>query len=201
MVQRNSLKLGCQCGSVQVELAPEGVAAATRLRCYCTDCQTEARHLGYALPTHQGTDLIHTTPDRVTLLSGQENLAALRLSPKGIFRWYASCCDTPMFNSLPKPGKSFLGLVVHAAETQAADDSVGPVWGHAFTKSAPPGLGAPGKDVNFGGIGLGVIRRMLGGYLTGRRKINPLVNDAGEWNVTPTILTREQRRAAASSGR
>lgn len=106
-----------------------------------------------------------------------------------------------MFNSLPKPGKSFLGLVVHAAETQAADDSVGPVWGHAFTKSAPPGLGAPGKDVNFGGIGLGVIRRMLGGYLTGRRKINPLVNDAGEWNVTPTILTREQRRAAASSGR
>ncbi|WP_319824353.1 DUF6151 family protein [Thalassovita sp.] len=196
---KGPLTTRCKCGSVRLELDPAGVSAATRLRCYCHDCQSASRHLGHDLPAHGGTDLVHTTPDRLTIVSGQENLAILRLGPRGLCRWYAKCCGTPMFSVLPKPGRPFLGLSVHDWETGKADQVVGPVWGHAFTASAPKGGGAPARDAHFAGVGLKIVTRMLGAYLTGRTGQNPLLTPAGDWFVTPTVLTREQRAAARRS--
>lgn len=199
MGTKNALKLTCSCGDVQLELAPQGVAAATRLRCYCVDCQTAARHLGYALPAHCGTELVHSTPDRVTILSGQDKLGILRLSPNGLIRWYATCCNTPMLNMIRKPGLPFVGLVLHDAEMDQAAQVLGPNKNHAFTKFAPKGQGVPAKDVNFGGVGMDILKRLLGAYLTGRYRTNPFVTETRDWPVTPTVLTPDQRRAATPS--
>lgn len=196
MKAKESMTFSCTCGQVQLELAPEGVASGTRLICYCVDCQTASRYLGHALPAHCGSQLLQSTPDRVSILSGRENLAILRLSPKGLTRWYASCCNTPMANMLRKPGLPFVGLVLHEAELQRADRLMGPNRSHAFTKYAPKGQGAPAKDVNFGGVGMAMLRRMLGAYLTGRNRSNPFVGADGDWPVTPRILTLEERAAA-----
>lgn len=193
------LEIGCSCGAVALRLEPKGVASATRLRCYCIDCQTAARYLGYALPAHGGTELIQSTPDRVSVLSGQDNLGILRLSSNGLIRWYATCCNTPMLNMIRKPGLPFVGLVLHEAELRQADKTMGPNGGHVFTKYARKGQGAPAKDVNFNGIGLNIVKRMLGAYLTGRHRKNPFVSPAGDWPVTPKVLTIEERAAASKA--
>ena len=198
MGRGSALELQCGCGQVQLELSAPGAASATRLRCYCTDCQAAARHLGYALPAHGGTDLIQTTPDRLRIVQGQEHLAILRLGPKGLCRWYATCCNTPMMNMLPKQGLPFAGVVVHALETVAADAAVGLVWGHAFTQSAMPGQGSPAKDAHFAGIGMGIVKRMLGAYLTGRNRINPFLTETRDWIAPIRVLTKAERDAATT---
>lgn len=200
MTAKESMIFGCSCGQVRLELAPAGVASATRLICYCVDCQTASRYLGYALPDHCGTGLVHSTPDRVTILSGKENLAIFRLSPNGLVRWYATCCNTPMVNMVRKPGMPFVGFVLHDTELPVADRLMGSNRNHAFTKYAPKGRGVPAKDVNFAGIGMGVVKRMLGAYLTGRSKANPFIGADGDWPVTPKVLTIEERAAATPKG-
>ncbi|MBA85405.1 DUF6151 family protein [Thalassobius sp. S69A] len=192
----DALELGCKCGQVRIALDAAGARAATRLRCYCKDCQAAARHLGYDLPGHAGTELIQTTPDHLRIVQGQENLEILRLSPKGLCRWYATCCGTPMMNSLPKRGLPFAGLVVHEGEQDAVQRSVGKLRGHAFTKYAPKGRGAPARDVNYNGIGLGIIRRMLGAFLSGRFRRNALLGADGGWIAPVRVLSLEKRRAA-----
>lgn len=196
MRRKEPVNLGCTCGCVQLQLDPAGVASGTRLVCYCIDCQTAARHLGYALPPHGGSELVQTTPDRVTILSGRDRLGILRLSPTGLTRWYATCCNTPMLNMLRKPGLPFVGLVVHDADRPAVERAMGPNRNHAFTKYAPKGQGAPVKDMHFAATGVDILRRLLGAYLTGRHRVNPFVTEARDWPVTPTVLTVEQRAAA-----
>lgn len=196
MPGEESLNVTCSCGQVQVTLESEGCRSATRVQCYCIDCQTAAAHLGYELPAHGGSDLIQTTPDRIKIVSGGQNLSIMRLGPKGLCRWFARCCNTPMLNTLPKPGMPFVGIVIHPWDSASADQAVGPIWGHAFTKYAPAGQGAPAEDQHFKGVGARLVARMLGAVLTGRRKINPLRTETGAWIAPAHVLTLEERTAA-----
>lgn len=193
---KSSLNFQCGCGQVKASLSPAGVAAGSRIQCYCKDCQTSARHLGYDLPAHGGTELIQTTPDAISIISGAENLVIQRLSPKGLCRWYAKCCNTPMFNTLPRKTLPFAGIVVHPAESEATGQAMGPIWGHAFTASAPAGGGAPKEDKHMMRIGAKVVVRMISAYLSGRAAQNPFLTDDKEWIAPVTVLTLEQRNAA-----
>ena len=48
----------------------------------------------------------------VTMLEGlAAGVALLRLSPRGLFRWHTSCCNTPIGNTATGPGMAFVGLV------------------------------------------------------------------------------------------
>ena len=47
---------------------------------------------------------------RLRSLQGQHRIVGLRLTPKGLFRWYASCCNTPVGNTLT-PAIPFVGIV------------------------------------------------------------------------------------------
>jgi hypothetical protein len=152
--------------------------------------------LGYALPPHGGTELIQTTPDAIDIISGAEHLAMLRLSPNGLCRWYAKCCNTPMFNTLQRRTLPFAGIVVHQAESDDVQAAMGPIWGHAFTSYAPQNSGAPSQDKHMARIGTKMLGRLIGAYLTGRASQNPFLTEDKEWIVTPEVLTLEQRKAA-----
>ena len=197
MSVKKPLNFECGCGLVQVELSASGVAAGSHIQCYCKDCQTSARHLGYDLPPHGGTELIQTTPDGITITAGVDQLAIQQLSPKGICRWYAKCCNTPMFNTLQRKTLPFAGIVVHPKETEQVAKTMGPIWGHAFTASAPAGGGAPSEDRQMMRIGAGIVGRMLKTYLSGRSGQNPFLTEDKEWITTPTVLTLDQRKAAS----
>ena len=107
-----SIRLRCQCGKLQGELDPGGVAA--RAICYCRDCQAFARFLGRekdVLDAAGGTEVAAAFPGAVRFTSGLEHLGCMSLSPRGLYRWYATCCRTPIGNT-PRDAKTpYVGLV------------------------------------------------------------------------------------------
>ncbi|MEM6501708.1 MAG: DUF6151 family protein [Cyanobacteria bacterium P01_C01_bin.89] len=102
----------CECGCVQGTAV--ALNQATRITCFCKDCQAFAHFLGNAnaiLDDNGGTDIVQTSPKNITFSQGAENLACVRLTEKGMIRWYASCCKTPIGNTLPSRNFSFIGLI------------------------------------------------------------------------------------------
>lgn len=196
---KREMEHSCRCGACAVKVNLSGWGVGNRVTCYCDDCQTFARALGAqgdALGPGAGTGLVQTTPDRLEILRGAEHLAILRLSPKGLLRWYAACCDTPMMNTLPNLKLSFVGLVVRPDQQTAVAALLGQRSAHVFTSTARPRTEAPRKDVAFAAAGFAVLRRMLVGALAGRAKLSPLRSEAGEPVAPIRVLTKEERHDA-----
>lgn len=102
----------CRCGRLQGVIARE--ARTTRALCYCRDCQTYAHALGdpgRVLDPQGGTDVVATLQQYVRFTDGKDSLASLSLSPNGLLRWYAACCNTPIANTTRDPRVSYVGLV------------------------------------------------------------------------------------------
>jgi len=189
----------CRCGAVHVKLAVPARSAGTRVSCYCRDCQTAARLAGDAadiLSPAGGTELWQTTPDRITLVSGAEKLEILRLSPKGLYRWTARCCDTPIFNTLARVQLPFVGVVLRRAELDGAAAVLGPSRARAFTRDARPGPDAPKRDRSFAAAGLRVLTRMAGAWVSGRARQSPLLGPDGAPIAPVTVISLEARQAA-----
>ena len=182
--------LSCTCGQMEWAVQTD---AGTRLVCHCKDCQSFATHLSadttYLDPAG-GTHVYHTLPDRVEFRRGVEHLALLRLSPTGLMRWYASCCNTPIAATLPRAGIPFLGLVLRP-ET----DGFGKIVARAFTDSAR----RPVKTTGMARAGLGILSRAITGRLSGAHRRNPFYDADGAPIRKPVVLTKEQRAAARPS--
>jgi Family of unknown function (DUF6151) len=131
--------LQCQCGTIKGSV--ETLKGANRVICYCRDCQAFAHFLGRQaeiLDDRGGSDVIQTLPKHVTISRGIEALACMRLTSKGLLRWYAGCCKTPIGNTLSTPKISFIGLL-HSCLTHSdtsLDDAFGPVRAWVNTNGA-----------------------------------------------------------------
>src|ERR1700759_4852191 len=66
-----------------------------RVVLYCRGLQAFAHRLGRAdlLDDHGGSDIVQVAPASLTFVQGQDRIKGLRLKPKGLYRWYASCCN------------------------------------------------------------------------------------------------------------
>ena len=84
-----------------------------RFVCYCKDCQAFARFLERpdVLDPAGGTDIFQMPPGRVKLTAGADALRCLRLSDKGVLRWYSDCCRTPIGNTAPSPRFPVIALI------------------------------------------------------------------------------------------
>ncbi len=104
--------LRCQCGHLRGVARDVSPSAGFRVICYCKDCQAFARFLKRAdvLDAAGGTDIVQMPPGRVTLTAGADAVRCVRLSDKGVYRWYADCCRTPIANTVG-PGFPVIGLV------------------------------------------------------------------------------------------
>jgi|GEM_PF-5060279 len=96
------VELECRCGKVHGWLREASARTVNRLVCYCDDCQAFVHHLGRGdlLDASGGTDIIQVAAGSLSFDRGTENITGLRLGPKGLFRWYASCCKTPVGNTV-----------------------------------------------------------------------------------------------------
>ncbi|MGK7653803.1 DUF6151 family protein [Roseovarius sp. B08] len=189
----------CRCGAVEVMLAVPARGAGTRVTCYCNDCQTAAGLFGHSdefLSPGGGSEIWQTTPDRLTLTAGAEHLEILRLSPRGLYRWHARCCGTPMFNTMSRVHLPFVGVVLRQDELAGPAAGLGASRCRAFTKYAKPEPGAPVADRGFAGAGLQVLRRMAGAWIGGRATSNALLGDDGAPVAPVTVIPLEQRQAA-----
>ncbi len=141
--------LRCRCGRVRgvvTDVAPETV---NRLVCYCDDCQAFAAFLGQPGVTNGagGTDVCHVAQSRVKILEGEDELRCMRLSEKGMIRWFAGCCRTPIGNTingrLPAIGlvHSFMD---HETDGRSRDSVLGKpvasVYGRFAIGEPPPGV-------------------------------------------------------------
>jgi hypothetical protein len=180
--------LQCRCGTLQ-GLVREP-RRANRVICYCKDCQAFAHFLGRAgeiLDERGASDVIQVLPRNVTFTQGVESLACIRLTEKGLLRWYARCCNTPIGNTLATPKLSFVGLV-HSCLAQPLDDAFGPVLAVVNTASAK---GEPKPKT--AGLGTTVgwfITTVLRARFNGDYKHTPFFRaDSGAPIVTPRVLT------------
>lgn len=93
-----------------------------------------------------GTDIVQVAPRSVRFEQGMANIAAVRLSPRGMHRWYATCCKTPLGNT-QTPALPFIGIpraVFPDASGERSREAVfGPVRGAVLGQYAiggpPPG--------------------------------------------------------------
>lgn len=193
----------CRCGKVSIRVDVPAGGAGTRCTCYCKDCQTAARLFGDGtgiLAADGGTDIWQTTPDRLTIGRGAEHLTILRLSPKGLYRWHAGCCDTPMFNTLERLALPFVGVVLRPDEAAAATAVLGKSRVAANTASAPRGAGAPRRDRRFGAAARQLVLRMLLALASGRGRRNPLRGADGGPIAPVRVITPEARKTARPPG-
>jgi hypothetical protein len=99
-----------------------------RCVCYCDDCQAFPKALGRpdVLDANGGTDIFQLSPARIEFTHGVDLVACLRLTEKGLVRWYASCCNTPIGNTLTTGSIPFVGLICSFVP-EAVTGTLGPI--------------------------------------------------------------------------
>lgn len=139
---RLMMKISCQCGKLRGEIERPEELRGLRIVCMCKDCQRFARALGNSkniLDENGGLEVVPVFPKLLRITSGQEYLKCLKNTPQsGTFRWYASCCKSPLANSLS--GKEgYIGLVTQCL-SEEDKASLGPVRARANGESGIPPL-------------------------------------------------------------
>jgi hypothetical protein len=183
--------LQCRCGTLKGTV--NDTHDCNRIVCYCKDCQAFAHFLGRAdeiLDERGGSDVVQVLPRNVKFSQGIEALACIRLTQKGLVRWYASCCNTPIGNTLITPKLSFIGIVSTCLQSShpSLDDSFGPVVGRLNTESAK---GEPNpKSGGFGAMIFWFLSRALKARLNGDYKRTQLFDSGtGAPVATPRVLS------------
>jgi hypothetical protein len=93
---------------------------------------------------HGGTEITQMSQASVAFTAGTDKIAAVKLTSKGLMRWYASCCGTPIGNTLGTSAMPFIG-VIHAF-IDAPSAALGPIRGRGWAKRAKGGRAAVPKD-------------------------------------------------------
>ncbi|WP_270728491.1 DUF6151 family protein [Shimia sp. Alg240-R146] len=193
---KTDIAIACRCGEFGAVLKDASPKTGSHVQCYCKDCQAGAHALGAAdtLMPRGGTDIFQTTQAGIEITKGAEHLAAYRLSPRGLIRWYAACCDTPVFNTLGSTKLSFVGLFVNTMQGDAVDKAVGKVIAVNSAEGAEPGPAI--KNYGFNKAGFNVLARHFAAVLRGDAKKGPFFDSEGAPVVTPRVLSKEERKAA-----
>jgi hypothetical protein len=197
----SDVPLRCACGALRGSARALSPKAGTHIVCYCNDCQAFARFLGRRdiLDAAGGTAIFQMAPSRVHLTSGADALACMRLSEKGMHRFYCGECKTPVGNTLG-PRVPFVGLILAFVdpelEVRERDEILGKPVGYFETKSAtgslPPAAGASSPLRAFART-----LRLLGKWwLTGAGTPSPFFDEkTRRARSEPRILTPDERRA------
>jgi hypothetical protein len=192
----------CRCGTLRGEV--DEPHRAMRAVCYCRDCRTYAHWLGQpqeVLDAVGGTDIVATHSRYVRLTAGAPQLACMSLSPKGLLRWYARCCDTPIAN-IPRDWKlPYVGLVHTCLErVQPLEASFPPVQMDINTKSAlgpAPHRGGPATMARFGAM----VLRLAAARLTGSYRAGPFFDASGTPVARVHVPPRTEVDAARQAAR
>lgn len=184
----------CACEKVQGEVAADTLKSGTRVVCHCDDCRAFQIALGRDDPGAQtGVDLLQIAPANMHFVHGTEHLAAMRLSPRGLVRWYASCCDTPLAATMPGRAIPFAGLLI---ETLHSTDHVRRVSTHGFLKNAD----GTTRHKNIGRLVRGLVSRTFAAYTSGTAKMTPFRDpDSGALIVEPEVIGKARKAAIYSS--
>jgi hypothetical protein len=188
------ISLKCQCGSVQGKLSLVSPEAGNHIVCYCADCQAFANHLSTGdgiLDEWGGTDIYQTAPWNVNIHAGIDKLRCIRLSSKGLYRWYTDCCNTPVGNTISAKFP-FIGLI-HSFINAGGQTGqlLGPVKGYHKLQSA---RGEVTDNIQKKGMPVGttikVFWLLIKWKLMAGNKPNPFFDESGKSISKPVIIDR-----------
>ncbi|HEX7013356.1 MAG TPA: DUF6151 family protein [Steroidobacteraceae bacterium] len=192
------MEIQCECGTFRARIDNFPGGTPGRLVCYCDDCQVFAHHLNRAdlLDSAGGTEVVPVYPAQIEIVAGREALKCLRLSPKGLHRWYAGCCNTPVANA--NPGFPWVGIVHRVFTVKDSgylERTLGGVRSRImgrFARATPPGRTAEKIDFNAFRI---VLPFILKGFVTGKVKPSPFFAGDGQPIVPPVVLSLPEKNA------
>ena len=185
--------LRCDCGVVSGVAKNISPDSGNHIVCYCKDCQAFARFLEHEdiiLDEYGGTDIFQITPAQVVIHQGKDQIRCMRLTPRGLYRWYTACCHTPIGNMV-SPGMPFIGVIHNFMDDEGVrEENLGPVKLYAFGYSAS---NTPPLDKNDRGFPfrfmLRAVYKLLVAKIRGQHKPNPFFDDKGQPVSEPTILS------------
>lgn len=185
------IPLGCRCGTVRGTLKLSSPDAGNHVVCFCADCQAFANYLDNPdeiLDQWGGTDIYQSPPWDVEFVSGTEQLRCLRLTPKGLYRWYTNCCQTPVANTVSAK-LPFVGLIHSFIDKGPSNPLLGPIRGYHKLECAkgevPDDIRQKGMPV---GTTLRVFWRLFKWKLTAGNKPYPFFDAAGKSVSKPEIV-------------
>ncbi|MBX7540398.1 DUF6151 family protein [Qipengyuania sphaerica] len=197
----NTLKFQCKCGTVTGTIEQATPAEGDYVVCHCSDCQAVPRHLGAAeriLDEHGGTALYQSRCARLKIASGKDRLAGLHMTDKPTLRWYATCCDTPMFNTYATGKLPYVTTLLANCDAEGRA-ALGEPVGHLFLDDAP-GDTSGLKPLSMNALLRRFFKRLIKDLFSGDRRRNPLFDSKTlEPIAVPRRLTPAERQAAGGT--
>jgi hypothetical protein len=199
------LPVRCSCGALRGVARGVSGDCGNHIVCYCDDCQSFAHFLERAeqtLDAHGGTEIFQTSPARLEITAGADRLACMRLTHKGLLRWYAACCRTPIGNTLASRQVPFVGLVLGCVDHASRDEVLGPIRARLNTRFAK---GNPGQAGASERVPLALIVRLLwlgfAARLRGDHRRSPFFDRTTGAPVSPPrVLTAAELAAVRARG-
>jgi uncharacterized protein DUF6151 len=182
------LTFSCTCGQIQGHLDADVCRAATRTECFCRDCRAAELYFGQPDPAPGAVDILQTTPDKITIAQGADKLGLFRLGPNGVLRWYATCCNAPLFNTLKSPKLPFAGILVKRLNDT---DRIGPVT----ARNAIPKPDGSTTSKGLPRAVFSIFANMLGARLSGRWRQTPFFDVATGKPVREAVIPSKEDRA------
>ncbi len=191
------IELGCQCGKITGVMRTEPKGSVNHICCYCIDCQTFSKHLDantITLNEHGGTAIIQASPATLAIHTGSEHLKCLRLSPKGLTRWYAGCCNTPIANTMSNGKIPFAGVIRAFVKSKNIEQIAGPVKYKVFASLSPEANGHNKAPL---GLIFKIFSDMFTRKIRGHQKHSPFFSpETGQPVSQPKVLSLQERNAA-----
>ena len=192
----DTISLRCQCGAVRGSTRPVSARSGTRIVCYCDDCRAYLRYLQRPelLDEAGGSDIFQMAPGDLVLTQGLSEVRCMRLSNRGMHRFYAGCCRTPIGNTLGAR-LPFIG-VLHAfmeLTPERRDTLLGPASGIMASYATGPSVLPNAHPKMPPRLILNAMQRMLAWSLSGRAR-SPLFQ-GGRPIAAPIVLSAAEREA------
>ncbi len=184
------IDLKCKCGEVTGVATHITPRSGNRVVCCCSDCQAFAQFLGTEADTLDdagGTELYQTSQSQVKIHTGHENLRSMRLTRTGLLRWYTSCCNTPVGNSM-KASIPFFGIIHTFMDIKDKDKTLGDVRAYCQTQSATGQVDHPKAHPKFPlPIYFRIGRQLIFWKLQGKHKPSDFFDETGRPVAKPLI--------------
>lgn len=173
-----ALPFACRCGCLKGTLSITTPHAGNHVRCFCASCRAAMIYTGAPDPKDGGVVLYQTTPDRIRLTHGADQLAVYSFTPTKLLRWQAACCGTALGTTLPSPRFALFAIMTNLLTDPAP---LGPERMQAFVPQAD-GSSKHSSVLRLYG---GTIWRAAVARMTGRWRQTPFFDVGTSKTVAP----------------
>ncbi len=188
----SDISLKCQCGEIRGTANDVSPKSGNRIICMCDDCQAYMKFLGKEdefLDEHGGTDIFQLTPSQIKITKGKDNIRCVKMAEKGILRWYAGCCNTPIANTMAAAKMPFAGMphsfMDHSADGATRDSVLGPIIAKVFGQFAKGDMPSDAHPKIPFSFYMRSLKILLPAWLKGKASPNPFFNEDGSPIISP----------------